>query len=112
MRSRCRTISNASAARDGVCEDALLRVALRSQPVDAAGAVQPFIDLGLGLEALDVADFLFRMDRLDLPVAFRDPLQFENDARFFAHDFHYAPVWRQIQRPASARRWNEGSKYV
>src|SRR5437879_2867131 len=39
-------------ARDG----GLFRVALRSQPVDAAAAGQPFVDLGFALEPLDVPD--------------------------------------------------------
>src|SRR5207244_8075070 len=62
-----------------------LRVALRLQPVDAAGSRQPLVDLGLALEALDVADFGSGVMRLDLPVAFLDPLHPEGHARGFCH---------------------------
>src|ERR1700722_6087755 len=61
------------------------RVALGPQPPDLAVAVEPLIDLGFGLEAVDVSDLDAGAVRLDLPVALGDPLQLEDDSRRFSH---------------------------
>jgi hypothetical protein len=66
------------------------RVALGSQPVDAAGALQPFVDLGFALESLDISWFGARIFREDLPIVLGDPLHFEGDSGF-AHGIDYAP---------------------
>jgi len=49
-------------------------VALRSEPVDAAGALQPFIDLVFARKPFDVANFGPRIVGLNLPVALSDSL--------------------------------------
>jgi hypothetical protein len=69
----------AGAAWDGW----LFRVALRSQPVDAAGSRQPLIDLSFALEPLDVPNIGARAVSLDLPVALFDALHLEDDPRRF-----------------------------
>jgi hypothetical protein len=61
----------------------LFGVALRSQPVDAAGSVQPVIDLGFALEPLDVPMVGARALRFDLPVILCDSLHLEGDAGRF-----------------------------
>jgi len=66
-----------------------LRVALRSQPVDAAGSLQPFVDVGFALEALDISGFGAWIFREDLPIILCDPLHFEGDSGF-AHTSEYA----------------------
>ena len=66
-----------------------LRVALRSQPVDAAGSLQPFVDVGFALEALDISGFGSRIFSEDLPIVLGDPLHFEGDSGF-AHSSEYA----------------------
>src|ERR1700674_3886601 len=66
-------------ARDG----GLLRVALRSEPVDAAAARQPFVDLDLALEPLDVSNVGAGTVRLDLPVIRLDALHLEDDSGRF-----------------------------
>jgi hypothetical protein len=57
-------------------------VALRPQPIDATTSLQPLIDFGLALEALDVAKFGARIVSFDLPLVFGDALVFEFDSGF------------------------------
>src|SRR5436190_3953709 len=63
----------------------LLGVALRAQPIDAACAGQPFVDVGLAFEALDVAVFGAWIFGDNLPVTFGNPFGLENDSGRFAH---------------------------
>jgi len=58
---------------------------LRSQPVDAAASIQPRVDLGFALEALDLARFKIRAGGDDLPVVLGNPLHFESDSGRFCH---------------------------
>ena len=51
------------------------------------GSRQPLVNLGLGLEPLDVAGFGPRIVSQDLPVALCDPVQLEGDLRL-AHASH------------------------
>src|ERR1700722_13521447 len=67
-----------------------LRVALRPQPVDAAGSLQPFVNFGLALEPLDIARFGSGIFGEDLPIILGDPLHFEGDSGF-CHTIDYAP---------------------
>jgi hypothetical protein len=67
-----------------------LRVALGSQPVDAAGSLQPLVNLGFALEPLDVSRFGSRIFGEDLPIILGDPLHFEGDSGF-GHVIDYAP---------------------
>jgi hypothetical protein len=60
-------------------------VALRPQPIDALASQQPFIDISFALEAPDVPNFGSGVVGLDLPVALRDAVEFENDLGRFAH---------------------------
>src|SRR5271156_58154 len=60
----------------------LFGVTLRPQPVDAAGTVQPLIDLGFALQPCDVASFGARILGDDLPIALRYALHFESDFEF------------------------------
>jgi hypothetical protein len=66
------------------------RVALRSQPVDTSCPLQPLIDLGLALKALDVPNLGPCIMGFDLPIAFGYPFHFENDA-LFSHEAEYEP---------------------
>jgi hypothetical protein len=74
----------------------LFRVALRSQPIDAPGALHPFVDFGLAGQALDVTNFDAGTVGLDLPVAFRDAFRLEDDSdsRSFGHGAKYVPSGR------------------
>ena len=69
----------------------LFGVTLRSQPADLAITRQPLVDLGLGGEAGDVANFRFRTMGLDLPFAFGDSLRGESNAGRFFHAGYMAP---------------------
>src|SRR5208282_1999607 len=75
------------------------RVALRSQPIDTAGSLQPLVGLGFALEPLDVADIGPRIMGLNLPVVLGDALVLEGNARF-AHGRQHALV---RQKPSLAR---------
>jgi hypothetical protein len=79
----------------------LFRVALRSQPVDAAASRHPLVDLFLALEPFDVADVDAWAVRLDLPVTFLDSLHFEGDARGFGFD--HAVNMRRFGPPDQGR---------
>jgi hypothetical protein len=67
-----------------------LRITLRPQPIDAAGSLQPFVDVGFALETLDIAGIGARIFSEDLPIVLGDPLHFEGDSGF-AHTTEYAP---------------------
>ena len=67
-----------------------LRVALRSQPVDAAGSLQPFVDFGFALEPFDIPGLDARIFSEDLPIILGDALHFEGDSGF-GHGIDYAP---------------------
>ena len=86
--------SDEAAAEPGNGRAALLGVALRSQPVDTAASGQPLVDLGLGLEALDVPDLDARAVRFDLPVILGDAMHLEGDAGRFG--LGHAPNMRRI----------------
>ena len=73
-----------------LCGPRLFRVALRSQPVDAAGSLHPFVDFGFALEPLDISRLGSRIFSEDLPIILGDPLHFEGDSGF-AHTIEYAP---------------------
>jgi hypothetical protein len=65
-----------------------LCVALRSQPIDAAGSVQPIIRVGLARKPFDVTNFGTWTVSVYLPIALCDALQLENhsDSGRFAHE--------------------------
>jgi hypothetical protein len=67
-----------------------LRITLRSQPVDAAGSLQPFVDFGFALETLDIPGLGVRIFGEDLPIILGDPLHFEGDSGF-GHTTEYVP---------------------
>jgi hypothetical protein len=52
--------------------------------------LQPLIDLGLALKALDVPNLGPCIMRFDVPIAFGNPLHFENDT-LFSHVAEYEP---------------------
>jgi hypothetical protein len=52
--------------------------------------LQPLIDLGLAFKALDVPNLGPCIMGFDLPIAFGDPLHFENDT-LFSHEAEYQP---------------------
>ncbi len=72
--------------RAGRC---LLRVALRSQPIDAAGPLKPFVNFGFALEALDISRLGAGILGDDLPIALGDPLHFERHTNL-SHACRYA----------------------
>ena len=72
-------------------------VALGPQPIDATTSLQPLIDFGLALKALDVAKLGARIVRLDLPLVLGDALVFEFDSGF-AHAAVMAAFVRRGQR--------------
>src|SRR5580692_1644038 len=74
----------------GVRNASSLRVALRSEPIDAAGSLQPFVDVGFALEPFDISRFDARIFSEDLPIILVDPLHFEGDSGF-GHTTQYAP---------------------
>jgi hypothetical protein len=87
----------------------LLRIALRSQPVDAARTVQPLIDLGFALESLDVSSLGAGIVSEDLPVVLGNPLHFKRDSGF-AHANEYGsfgPDGKPNVRGASGSGPNE-----
>src|SRR3984957_15025874 len=67
-----------------------LRVALGSQPVDAAGSLQPFVDFGFALEPLDISRLGSGIFGKNLPIILCYPLHFEGDSGF-GHTSEYAP---------------------
>jgi len=67
-----------------------LRVPLRSQPIDAAGSLQPFVDVGFALEPFDIPGFDARIFSEDLPILLGDALHFEGDSGF-AHTIEHVP---------------------
>jgi len=67
-----------------------LRVALRPQPIDAAGSLQPFVDVGFALEPFDIPGFDARIFSEDLPILLGDALHFEGDSGF-GHTTEYVP---------------------
>ena len=68
------------------------RVALRSEPVYAPGALHPFVNFGFARQPLDVSDFGTGTVSFDLPVAVCEALRFEDDRDFrgFGHGAEYA----------------------
>jgi hypothetical protein len=52
--------------------------------------VQPLVNLGLALKALDVSNLGPCIMGFDLPIAFGNPLHFENDT-LLSHDVEYEP---------------------
>jgi hypothetical protein len=52
--------------------------------------LQPVIDLGLALKALDVPNLGPCIMGFDLPIAFGNPFYFENDT-LFSHEAEYEP---------------------
>jgi hypothetical protein len=81
---------------------ASLCVALRPQPIDATASLQPLIDFGLALEALDVANLGARIVSLDLPIVLGNALVFEFDLGF-AHTAVIAAFGRRGQRMRRTR---------
>jgi hypothetical protein len=77
-------------------------VPLRPQPINATASLQPIIDLGLALKALDVAKLGARIMSLDLPLVLGDALVFEFDSGF-AHAAVMAAFGRRDQRGCSSR---------
>ena len=86
----------------------LFRVALRSQPIDAAASREPVIDIGFALEPLDIPGFGTGIVGGDLPVVLGNPLHFEDNLGRFCscHAPLYAPVWR---KPLGRRQWGRWS---
>jgi hypothetical protein len=66
-----------------------LRVTLRSQPIDAAAALQPLVDFGFALEPFDVSRLGAGILGDDLPIALGYPLHFEGDTNL-CHARRYA----------------------
>ncbi len=60
----------------------LLSVTLRAQPLDAAVAVHPFVNLGFGFKPGDWNRFALRTFGQNIPVAFGYPDGFESYFRF------------------------------
>jgi hypothetical protein len=52
--------------------------------------LQPLIDLGLALKAIDVPNLGPWIMGFDLPIAFSDPFHFKNDA-LLSHEAEYQP---------------------
>jgi hypothetical protein len=57
-------------------------VALRPQPINATTSLQPIIDFGLALKALDVAKLGAGIVSFDLPLVIGDAVVFEFDSGF------------------------------
>jgi len=53
--------------------------------------LKPLVNLGFGLEPLDVTNFGSGIVGLDLPIALRNALKFEDNPRGFAHEAEYGP---------------------
>jgi hypothetical protein len=68
-------------------------VALRPQPINATASLQPLVDFGLALKALDVA-LGARIVSLDLPLVLGDALVFEFDSGFAHAAVMAAFGWR------------------
>jgi hypothetical protein len=77
-------------------------VPLRPKPINAMASLQPIIDLGLALKALDVAKLGARIVSLDLPLVLGEALVFEIDSGF-AHAAVVAAFGRRGQRTCSSR---------
>ena len=79
--------------RKGVWGTLSFRVALRPEPINAPGALHPFVKVGFAGQSLDVADLGTGTVGLDLPVVLRNALGFENHAnpRGLGHQAVYAP---------------------
>jgi hypothetical protein len=92
-----RRLGNLSFFCDRDFPRASFRVTLRSQSVDAARPLQPFINFGFTLEPLDVANLGPWIMGFDLPIAFGDPLHFENDT-FFSHEAEYRRICQGRKR--------------
>src|SRR5208282_2791445 len=102
------------------------RVALRSQPIDTAGSLQPLVGLGFALEPLDVADIGPRIMGLNLPVVLGDALVLEGNARFahgrqhalvrqkpsLARLFERKPDRLNLARPPRRREWSRGDPFA
>jgi hypothetical protein len=52
--------------------------------------VQPLLDLGLALKALDIPNLGPRIMGFDLPIAFGNPFHSKNDT-LFSHEADYEP---------------------
>jgi hypothetical protein len=62
---------------------------MRPQPLNFTGCREPLINLSFAFEAANVLNFCSRTVSLDLPVAVRDALVFEDNPRRFAHILFY-----------------------
>ena len=80
--------------RKGVWGTLSFRVALRPEPINAPGALHPFVKVGFAGQSLDVADLGTGTVGLDLPVVLRNALGFENHAnpRRFGHQAQYGRI--------------------
>jgi hypothetical protein len=63
--------------------------------------LEPLVNLGFGLEPLDVTNFGSGIVGFDLPIALRNALKFEDNPRGFAHEAEYAPSAGMATQKAS-----------
>jgi hypothetical protein len=70
------------------------RIALRPEPIYAAGTLHPIVKVGFANQAFDVLNLRAGTVGLDLPIALRDAfrLEYDFDFRGFAHAAEYAPT--------------------
>src|SRR4051812_47219242 len=76
-----------------------LRVALRAQPIDAAAAGQPLVNLGLALEPLDDNGLDARTFGYDLPVVCGNAFHLEGHSGGFGHDTLCRALRNKSKRP-------------